>query len=72
MMQAWWNFCLCSLVLVVVSLLTPEPDPVVVNSLTWPNPLHVILHGKLSGPSDPRIVAAVLTVVMVLLYFAFH
>jgi len=72
MMQAWWNFCLCSLVLVVVSLLTPKPDPAVVNSLTWPNPVQVIFHGKLSGPTDPRIVAAVLTVVMVMLYVVFH
>jgi len=72
MMQAWWNFCLCSLVLVVVSLLTPQPDPAVVNSLTWPNPVHVIFHGKLSGPADPRILAAVLTVVMVVLYVIFH
>jgi solute:Na+ symporter, SSS family len=72
MMQAWWNFCLCSLVLVVVSLLTPRPDPAVVNSLTWPNPLRVIFHGKLSGPTDPRILAAALTVVMVVLYVVFH
>jgi solute:Na+ symporter, SSS family len=72
MMQAWWNFCLCSLVLVVVSLLTPASDPAAIEGLTWPNPLQVIFYGKLSGATDPRIPAALLTVVMVVLYILFH
>lgn len=72
LMQAWWNFCLCSLVLVVVSLVTPKPDPAVVDALTWPNPLRVISQGALSGVTDPRIIAAVITVVMVVLYVLFR
>jgi hypothetical protein len=32
----------------------------------------VITRGKLSGPTDPRILAAALTVVMVVLYVIFH
>jgi len=72
LMQAWWNFCLCSLVLVVVSLLTPRPDPAVVDELTWPQPLQVVFHGKLDGVTDPRVLAAILTAVLVVLYVNFR
>ena len=72
LMQAWWNFCLCSLVLVVVSLLTPRPDPAVVDNLTWPNPLQVVFHGKLHGVTDPRVLAAILAAVLVVLYVNFR
>ncbi len=72
LMQAWWGFCLCSIVFVVVSLLTPPPAPEKVEGLTWEHPLEVILRAKLSGAFDPRIVAAVLTAVMVALYWIFR
>ncbi len=72
MMQAWWNLCICSTIFVVTSLLTPRPDPAVVENLTWPNSLHVILHGKRTGLTDPRILAAVLTGIMVALYVLFQ
>jgi SSS family solute:Na+ symporter len=72
MMQAWWNFCICSVIYVITSLLTPKPDPAQVDSLTWGNPLKVIFHGKLAGAGDPRLVAAVIFVGMVVLYSIFH
>ncbi|MGA3096821.1 MAG: sodium:solute symporter [Bryobacteraceae bacterium] len=72
LMQAWWGFCLCSIVFVVVSLLTPPPPPEKVEGLTWEHPLEVILRAKLAGAFDPRIVAAVLTAVMVALYWIFR
>jgi SSS family solute:Na+ symporter len=72
LMQAWWGFCLCSVVFVVVSLLTPAPAPEKVDGLTWEHPLEVILHAKKIGSPDPRIVAAVLTAVMVGLYWIFR
>ena len=71
-MQAWWSFCLCSVVFVVVSLLTPPPAPEKVEGLTWEHPLEVILRAKLAGAFDPRIVAAVLTAVMLALYWIFR
>lgn len=71
MMQAWWNFCICSAIYFTVSFLTPKPDPAQVENLTWANPLKVIFHGKLTGLSDPRMVAAVILVVMVILYSIF-
>jgi SSS family solute:Na+ symporter len=72
LMQAWWSFCLCCLVFVVVSLLTPPPAPEKVEGLTWEHPLQVILHAKKAGSPDPRFVAAVLTAVMVALYWIFR
>jgi SSS family solute:Na+ symporter len=72
LMQAWWSFCLCCVVFVVVSLLTPAPAPEKVDGLTWEHPLEVILHAKKIGSPDPRIVAAVLTAVMVALYWIFR
>jgi SSS family solute:Na+ symporter len=72
LMQAWWGFCLCSIVFVVVSLLTPPPAPEKVEGLTWEHPLEVILHARPAGAPDPRIVAAVLTAVMVALYWIFR
>ena len=68
MMQAWWMFCLCSLIFVVVSLLTPRPDPSQVEATTWKNPLQVIAGGRIKGWSDPRLWAAVLLAIMVVLY----
>jgi solute:Na+ symporter, SSS family len=72
LMQGWWNFCLCSTIFVVVSLLTPRPDPAVVENLTWANPLKVIFHGKVTSMTDPRILAGVLCGVMFALYWIFR
>jgi SSS family solute:Na+ symporter len=71
MMQAWWVFCICSAVYVVVSLLTPSPPPEKVDGVTWDNPLAVIFGKKLEGISDPRIVASLLFATMVVLYYLF-
>jgi len=72
MMQAWWMFCLCSLIFVVVSIFTPRPDPKSVKGLTWKNPLQVIRQGRLKGLGDIRILAGLLFVLMVVLYCVFH
>ena len=72
MMQAWWMFCICSIVFVVVSLLTPRPDPRSLESLTWKNPLAVISQGRIQGLSDPRVVAGILLVIMGVLYIILH
>jgi len=69
MMQAWWMFCLCSLIFVVVSFLTPKPDPRQVEAMTWKNPLQVIAGGRLRSLADPRFLALGLLVAMALLYF---
>ncbi len=68
MMQAWWLFCICSVFFIIISLLTPKPDPKNIEGLTWDNPLQVIFHGKLSGFSDPRAIAGYLFLLMIILY----
>lgn len=68
MMQAWWLFCICSVVYFVVSFLTPKPAAEQIEGLTWNNPLAVIRRGKVTGVSDPRIIAALLLLLMIILY----
>ncbi|MBW1902849.1 MAG: sodium:solute symporter [Deltaproteobacteria bacterium] len=68
MMQAWWMFCICSVIFVIVSLLTPAPDPKQIEGLTWKNPLQVITQGKIKGFLDPRVIAGLLLLLMVFLY----
>jgi len=68
MMQAWWLFVICSVFFVTVSLLTPAPDPKSIEGLTWKNPLAVFTTGKISGITDPRILAGGLFLLMAILY----
>ncbi len=68
LMQAWWMFCICSVIFVIVSLFTPAPDPKQIEGLTWKNPLQVITQGKIKGFLDPRVIAGLLLLLMVFLY----
>jgi SSS family solute:Na+ symporter len=72
MMQAWWGFCICSAIFVVVSLLTPAPPPEQVEPVTWASPWQVIAHGRVQGLSDPRVMAGMLLLLMVVLYAVFR
>ena len=68
MQVGFWLFCFCSAIYVTVSLLTPAPAPESLENLCWDHPLKAILHGKLSGLSDPRAIAAILFGLMIVLY----
>jgi len=72
MMQAWWMFVICSLIFVVVSLLTPRPAADKVEGLTWKSPRHIFDKGAYTGWSDPRVQAGLLFTLMVVLYFIFR
>jgi SSS family solute:Na+ symporter len=72
MMQAWWLFCICSGIYVVVSLLTPAPAPESVEGLTWSHPLSAITEKEFEGLRDPRVIAMVLAVVVGVLYYTFR
>ncbi|MGA2249807.1 sodium:solute symporter [Terracidiphilus sp.] len=72
LMQAWWMFCLCSLIYIVVSLATPPPRPEAIEGLTWPNPIAALTREPLRSASDPRIMSAVLLGVLIAMYAIFH
>jgi SSS family solute:Na+ symporter len=72
LMQAWWVFCLCSILYIVVSWITPAPEPVEIESLTWKNPITIILGDSASTSSLPRIAAGALLATMAVLYYIFR
>ena len=69
MQVGWWLFCFCSVVYVIVSLLTPKPAPEQLENLCWEHPLRAILSGKFKGITDPRFFAGLLFVIMIILYY---
>lgn len=72
LMQAWWMFCICCAIFIIVSLLTPAPTQEHLYGLTWQNPLSVILRKPLTSLVDPRIFAGSLLTTMAILYFIFR
>ena len=72
MMQAWWAFCICSVIFVFVSLITPKPDLKKIEKITWKNPLQVIFQGEMKGIWDPRTIAGFLILLMAILYYIFR
>ena len=72
MMQAWWLFCICSLIYVLVSLVTPAPAPESVDGLTWSHPLAAITQERFQGWRDPRLIASTLAVTVAVLYYIFR
>jgi len=71
MLQAWWLFVICSAVFVVVSLLTPAPDPRQVERYCWSHPLAAITEKKITTLLDPRLLTVLLILVMAICYFIF-
>ena len=72
MQVGWYLFLLSSAVYFIVSLMTPAPEPEQVEGLCWTRPLDA-LRGKMEGSfTDPRVMAGVLFVIMVLLYSVLH
>jgi len=69
MMQAWWMFCICSVVYVIVTLLTPAPAPESVEGLTWRHPWAAITQERFKGLRDPRLIAIVLAATVAVLYY---
>ena len=71
MMQAWWLFVICSVIFVLVSLITPPPREEQTRDLCWRNPLAAITTTPFSGISDPRLLSGILIAIMVVLYWIF-
>ncbi|WP_206611044.1 sodium:solute symporter [Mariniphaga sediminis] len=71
LMQAVFLFIICTANFVVVSFLTPPPSPKAISTLTLEKPMSFITKGKLTGYTDPRLLAGLLVVVMAILYLIF-
>lgn len=67
LMRGWWLFCISTIMFLIISNLTPKPDPKLLVNTTWESPREV-LQGPITGVTDIRIVAAALLVLMVILY----
>lgn len=73
MLQAWWLCFICGVLFVGVSLATPRPRLEQTEGLCWANPLSALLGKPLQGGvRDPRVLALILFVSVILLYWCFR
>ena len=70
LMRGWWLFCLSVLMFILISRLTPPPDPEQIKNTTWESPV-AVLKGPVSSATDIRILAGFLLLLMVVLYMVF-
>ena len=68
LMQAWWYFCILSVLYVVISLMTPPPKAEQVEGLTWDSPFAFLRRSEIRGIQDPRLLAGLLFGFLVLMY----
>jgi SSS family solute:Na+ symporter len=68
MMAGLYLLAFCVIVFVIVSLLTPKPSEEQLANTCWDRPLQAIMTGKITGITDPRMMAIMLFVVMFVLY----
>jgi len=72
MQVGWYLFLTSSAVYFVVSLATPAPAREQIEDLCWTRPLDAV-RGKMQGTlTDPRVMAAILFVIMGVLYAILH
>jgi len=69
MMMGLILLCMCVAIYVVTSLLTPAPTAEELEKMGWKSPLAVITRTKITGITDPRVIAIGLFVLMVVLYY---
>jgi SSS family solute:Na+ symporter len=70
MMQAWWLFCICVLVYMITSHLTPDPDPGQIEKYTWKHPLETV-RGPFRDWRDVRVLILLLLIAMITLFVIF-
>lgn len=72
MLKAFYLFVVCTIFYYAVSFFTPAANKEVLEKMTMKNPLSFLTEGKVTGISDPRVLAGILTVVMIILYVIFR
>lgn len=70
MMQAWWLFCIGSLIYFSISYTTPKPTDEQLQ-YTWDNPWHFLVGKRFQGMKDVRLYAGLLLATLVVLYIIF-
>jgi len=68
MMAGLFLLAFCVIVYVIVSLMTPKPSEEQLTNLCWDRPLQALARGKITGITDPRMMAIILFVIMLILY----
>ena len=68
MMQAFYYFCILSVIYVVISLITPPPTPEQVEGVAWESPLAFLKQSEITGIKDPRLLAGLILGFLVLMY----
>lgn len=68
MMQAWWYFCILSVIYVIISFMTPAPTAEQVEGVTWDSPFAFLTQSEIRGFKDPRLLAALLLAFIILMY----
>lgn len=63
---------MCIVIFVIVSLVTPGPEPEKIKDVCWEHPIQAISQGRLKGAGDPRLVALYLFITMIVLYYIFR
>ncbi|SFB87292.1 solute:Na+ symporter, SSS family [Algibacter lectus] len=71
MMQAWWLFCICSVIYFSVSYITPKPSKKQLK-YTWDNPWQFLVDKKFKGTNDVRFYAGLLFISLIILYLLFQ
>ena len=72
MMQAWWAFCLCSLLYVAVSLMSEPADAETLEATVWSHPGAVLSGDGARSWSSPTFLGVALFALMVVLYAVFR
>lgn len=70
MMQAWWLFCICSVIYFLISYATPVPTSEQLR-YTWDRPWQFLTKNQFLGLSDVRIYSGILLLLLALLYAVF-
>jgi SSS family solute:Na+ symporter len=68
MMAGLFLAAFCVIVFITVSLLTPKPTQEQLTDLCWDHPLQTLRRGKITGITDPRMMALMLFILMAILY----
>jgi SSS family solute:Na+ symporter len=72
MMMAFWLFCACFVLMLVLSLVSPHKHSKESGALFWKNPFEPLLQPGWPGLGDYRFLSGALLAVMGVLYFVFR